>query len=466
MNALWRANCNLWLAIAMVASACNRSQPFGNSSLAPLVSASTAVPRLSVPASPMADRPERVAGKQRMGLNLLGIVPAKIAVSSAVRNPRDFPEHLVDGDPYTAWNSQTADLEGAWIAFRVPADAQVDAIELTAGYVRMKGTEDLFTMNHRIRRVEVLHNGKLLKIAELDVQSRALQRVPVNADGGDFKVVVRETLPGSEARWREVVVSEFRVLGQPGAERRAATDRLRVSVGSLDATSPAPMGSEIDLESDAIAPELRHEYRSIEEFCKEFLVWAKSHAAAEIAEFQQWSDASPVHEPLCQEVPVSELKNAAPPWMGAKGVRLAWAFHDATRLLAVTLKGLRPTPIYFDDHYGNPMGCPPVWSRERLDRLRVESGWLIATIDGTGPSTYDKEGLLVSRAYQRGVAMCHLAGSGLRCLELNPQYERSLATKTLRSAGNRDPSPDAVPWERVEEFHVDESGKISRLRVR
>ena len=35
--------------------------------------------------------------------NLLDVVPAKLAVSSTVANPRDFPEHLVDGRADTAW---------------------------------------------------------------------------------------------------------------------------------------------------------------------------------------------------------------------------------------------------------------------------------------------------------------------------------------------------------------------------
>jgi hypothetical protein len=136
------------------------------------------------------------------------------------------------------------------------------------------------------------------------------------------------------------------------------------------------------------------------------------------------------------------LQNAASPWTGVKGVRLAWAFHDATQLFVVTPKGVRMTPIYFDDQRGNPMGCPPIWSREHLDRLRVESGWLIATIDGTGPTDYDQATQVQTTMYQRGLAMCRMAGKEFHCLELNPQYDPSLATKTYRSAGGRAQRPD------------------------
>ena len=340
--------------------------------------------RSGMPALPTSVSPTARAGVtkgERSEQNLLGTVPAKVAVSSAVRNPRDFPEHLIDGNPYTAWNSQTGDLAGAWFAFRVPKDAHVDAIELTAGYVRVKGQQDFFTMNHRVKRVEILRDGQLLKSASLDVQSRVLQRVPIDTAGGEFRVVVKETVPGTEVKWREVVVSEFRVLGKPGRERRAASDRIVVSIGSLDAPPPEPIAREIEFDHSAFALE----YPSVDAFCKAWLVWAKEHAAAQIAETAQWNDAAPVAKLLCAEVPLPPLETATSPWTGVKGVRMAWAFKDATQLFVVTLKGVRMTPIYFDDQRGNPMGCPSIWSREHLDRLRVESGWLIATIDGIGP---------------------------------------------------------------------------------
>jgi hypothetical protein len=338
----------------------------------------------------------------------------------------------------------------------------VDAIELTSGYVRVKGDQDLFAMNHRIKRVEIRRNGKHLGSTVMDTNSRALQRLQVDADGGEFKIIVKETVAGTDSRWREVVVSEFRVLGKPGAERRSVTERIVVSVGSLDATPPKAIGDELDFD---IPTELRHPYPSIDAFCKEFLPWAKAHAPAEISENSQWNDGSPVTQILCQEVSVPVLTNAVSPWLGARGVRLAWAYRDATRVFAVMADGIRPTPIFFDDHYGNPMGCPPIWSRGPLERLWVENGWIVATIDGPGPSTYFEKDGHSETAYQRGVAMCRMADSQLRCLELNPQYEMSLAAKTLRSMAGHTPNPENVPWERVENIHVNDRGEISRLRV-
>ena len=45
-------------------------------------------------------------------IDLLHVVPCVVAVSSKVDNPKDFPEHLVDGKNETAWNSKTGDLHG------------------------------------------------------------------------------------------------------------------------------------------------------------------------------------------------------------------------------------------------------------------------------------------------------------------------------------------------------------------
>ena len=86
--------------------------------------------------------------------NLLELVPSKIAVSSTVQNPRDFPEHLMDGNLETAWNGKTGDLVGGSIRFKVPADAKIAYVEMTAGYSRVTDV-DLFTANHRIVKLRI-----------------------------------------------------------------------------------------------------------------------------------------------------------------------------------------------------------------------------------------------------------------------------------------------------------------------
>jgi hypothetical protein len=63
-------------------------------------------------------------------VNLLHAVKARVAVSSAVRNPRDFPEYLVDNHLETAWNGGTGDLVGGWMEFEISRDATVRRIAL------------------------------------------------------------------------------------------------------------------------------------------------------------------------------------------------------------------------------------------------------------------------------------------------------------------------------------------------
>jgi hypothetical protein len=171
--------------------------------------------------------------------DLLHFTDARIGVSSKVDNPRDFAEHVADGRLDSAWNGKTGDLVGGWLGFRVPSAARVRVIELTVGYVATKKGEDLFTMNHRIARVRVTRNGVSLGEHALDPDSRAFQRIALDAPGGDFKLEVLAVKPGTKATWRELVVSELRVFGIAGAAKRAAATIPRVSIGGFDAPPPA-----------------------------------------------------------------------------------------------------------------------------------------------------------------------------------------------------------------------------------
>nr|MCU0685220.1 hypothetical protein [Polyangiaceae bacterium] len=63
----------------------------------------------------------------------------------------DFPEHLIDGKPETAWNGKTGDLVGGWVAFRLPSGVRVRRIELSAGFDKVSSAGDLFTI--RVARI-------------------------------------------------------------------------------------------------------------------------------------------------------------------------------------------------------------------------------------------------------------------------------------------------------------------------
>ena len=176
--------------------------------------------------------------------DLLHFTDARLGVSSKVDNPRDFAEHVADGRLDTAWNGKTGDLVGGWIGFRVPAVARVKLIELTAGYVATsrKG-EDLFALNHRIARVRVTRDGVSLGEHALDPDSRALQRIALDAQGGDFKIEVLAVKPGTRAAWKELVMSELRVFGVAGGAKRASASVPHVQIGSLDAQPAAAAGA-------------------------------------------------------------------------------------------------------------------------------------------------------------------------------------------------------------------------------
>jgi hypothetical protein len=172
------------------------------------------------------------AGALAQDVDLLHAVEADVAVSSAYRGQRTQADALVDGNLESAWNSRTGELAGAWIEVRVPADARVTSIQMTAGFTRMQGTNDLFTGNHRIARVRVSREGSVIGEHALDVESRALQTLRVSGAGGVYRIEVIEVRPGSRANWRETCVSELRVMGSHPQARDG--ERVpRTAIGAL-----------------------------------------------------------------------------------------------------------------------------------------------------------------------------------------------------------------------------------------
>jgi hypothetical protein len=178
-------------------------------------------------------------------VDLLHTVDSTVAVSSKVDNPHDYPEHLVDGRPETAWNGKTGDLTG-WIAFRVPKTSRVLRIELTPGFDKVATKADLFTMNHRIKKVRISRQGEVIKEATLDVEKRGLQAIDVDAEGGDFKIDIVATVPGTQKNWRELTVSEFRVWGRAGGAPENPAHMPKMAIGSLDGRPPSKALSKTD----------------------------------------------------------------------------------------------------------------------------------------------------------------------------------------------------------------------------
>jgi len=181
----------------------------------------------------------RPAPAQAAPVDLLQSVVTDVAVSSVYRDQRSEAVRLVDGNLGTAWNSRTGDLVGAWIDVRVPAAATVTSISLTAGFTRGSGENDLFMGNHRIARVRVLRDGAEIGRHGLDPSSRERQLVPVSGPGGVYRIEVAEVVAGTHEGWREVCVSDLRVMGR-APDASEGTRFPRVSVGELAAPRGAP----------------------------------------------------------------------------------------------------------------------------------------------------------------------------------------------------------------------------------
>ena len=202
--------------------------------------------------------------KAPVEVELLHSTKAKVAVSSVVANNTIFPTDLVDGKLDTAWNSRTGDLKTAWIEFRVPREAHVSKIRLTAGFATFHGKDDYYTMNYRIRSVHVARLGVDgdLGVHPLDPDNRGLQDIAIDGPGGDFKIEITDVVAGTKKNWRELCVSELQVWGTPPPGATPRHEAPEVAIGSLDAAPPP----DLDLQLVPLP-----DFASIADYCKTYL---------------------------------------------------------------------------------------------------------------------------------------------------------------------------------------------------
>ena len=197
-------------------------------------------------------------------VELLHHVPATVRVSSTVQNKQIKPEHLVDGNLDTAWNSRTGELVGAWFDITVPAGATIEELRMTAGHTgHGPHGEDYFTMNPRIRSVDVLRGEKKLGSFTLDIARRDLQPLRVHGDR-TLRVRVTAVEPGSKQMWRETCVSELEAWGRPppGAGLAQTKPTVEVAVGQ-PATYDA-LCAEIDALKATFSDRMQGEIKSCE----------------------------------------------------------------------------------------------------------------------------------------------------------------------------------------------------------
>lgn len=193
---------------------------------------SVAEPLASAPPIPEARAPEPV-------VDLLREVPCIVVVSSKVDNPSDFPEHLVDGRPETAWSSKTGDLK-PFLLVRTPREVRITRLELTVGFDKVTTKGDLFFQNHRITKVRIVRDARVVREAALDPAVRGFQGIDLDEPGGDLRIEVLETLPGTKKAWREVTVSELRVLGHTNGAPPNPSRMPRMALGSFDGVPERP----------------------------------------------------------------------------------------------------------------------------------------------------------------------------------------------------------------------------------
>jgi hypothetical protein len=356
--------------------------------------------------------------------NLLDLVPARVAVSSTVVNPHDFPEFIVDGKMDTAWNGKTGDLVGGFIAFRVPRDAHVKGIEMTAGYDRVKGSVDLFTANHRIAKVQISRDGAVLGERALDPNVRGLQTVAVDGPGGDYEIKVLATLPGTKKEWKELTVSEFRVVGDPGKERRTAEQPLRVVVGKLDDTANGMSDYEL---ADIAEPASR----DAAALCRDYV--KRLDATKAEREDTAKTNNLKLGTPSCSDAPLGVAFAGDATYKSALLVHTFDGLRKSVHVAVELARGFVITPIGWTTDDPTDPGCPSIVRPEGLEVLRIENGHLLGLLDGTR-GFMDANGKFFS-AHVRDATWCKDANSKLSCKWYMAMYRPPLTQFAIAPNG-------------------------------
>jgi hypothetical protein len=159
--------------------------------------------------------PAEAAAPTRLeGVDLLHTTPTTVTASSVFRDEGGSLVLLADGDTETAWSSREGEMAGAFIEVSLPEDARVSGFSMTVGFTR-EGKPDVFHKNPRIARVSVSHNGVAVQEYDLDVESRAMQTIPIEGPGGVYRIDVLDVVRSVRPDSARVFVTELRVWGVP-----------------------------------------------------------------------------------------------------------------------------------------------------------------------------------------------------------------------------------------------------------
>ncbi|NUO49738.1 MAG: hypothetical protein HOV80_12860 [Polyangiaceae bacterium] len=294
-------------------------------------------------------------------VDLLYRTRSRIAVSSQVQNDTDAPEHLVDRRADTAWNSASGELDAS-IKFDVPVEARVRRVVLTVGYDKISSRGDQFTRNHRIKKLAIEKDGSPIGVFDLDPEDRRPQAIALDQAGGAFTLRVLETEPGTEARFREIVVSELEVLG-------TAPDSVLVPPAAPEVRVVS--GSSFGAEPDALRPVFEGApYATAEALC------AKHAAAAapEIARAKEREAGDVFIEGITPGCSADRPEKVVWTLPEPYEVRLLHGIEDlayATRLIVRTERGWFPTNLVLDVTEPGP-GCGHSEMVEPLEAALVD----------------------------------------------------------------------------------------------
>lgn len=422
--------------------------------VAPLLVAVTACDRPAPPPDggvASAPAPSASAAPEPPLVDLLYRTHAKVAVSSVVANVKDYPEHLIDKRPETAWNGKTGDLT-AHVDFRVPAATRVKRILITPGYDKVGKDGDLFTMNHRLKQVAVDREGQRIGVFSLNPEDRKPQSIEIDQAGGTFTITPVETMPGTKAKWREIVISELVVLGTAPDEELLAPAMPPVAIGTLDAAKAAK-GAYAELRAQAPFP-------TLEAYCaREKAVSDKDLAARK---------AKDPNDPFLEDV----TSRCAPVKVETKDIKLGEPFSDVQLISAIegedqvariavkTSAGWFPTEVIISSFSPGP-GCG-LFSNDAIESIGMhEPRTLIMTIDKH--TAYCMAGAPAEEeAAASFLVACHADQSGKATCseELIASYDGDCAIAGPVRAGEAKFEAKPPYWDWTRATTIDDDGTI------
>jgi hypothetical protein len=281
----------------------------------------------------------------------------------------------------------------------------------------------------------------------------------VDSAGGDFKVQVLQSMPGTRAAWRELVVSEFRVVGRPGPTKRATDDPLRVALGSLDVEPPTVSR----IENSRVDPT----YWSVQAACSAYRSDLAANLAAATAEQLSDEEKGQKRGPSqCTEIPVSFAFSPIAPYKSVHAVRMSDGIGRHDELVLETNRGFFLTGVRWAERDPRSPGCPSMVNNLYVDALRIENGYFVAVVAGGRvayvnvpdvPPDFDDGARL---ELVRGAYWGKDDGKSLQVNYWSAQYNSAFGSK-LQSHNNRRrnavleqvPVP-TQPWEEIAWTHV------------